>query len=200
MADFRRYLPLSYREPHDESDVSSDWRPLTAQSLSRLADLLQAMPEAAWQTESMRPLGRQGRMTVAAAVDRLARRVESSRFELLFPSGAAERAPEELIAALRRAALSPLRKGMADLVTLALTCYDVAHPLGLPDPLDSKASGAAVLARAASADSAIRSIVRQRTLAPTDATWRIGTGPEIRGTAAVLLLWLAGRDVLPDFE
>lgn len=200
MADFRRYLPLSNRELQDESNVSSDWRPLTAQSLARFADLLQAMPESAWQAESMRPLGRRERMSVAAAVDRLARRVESSRFELLFPSGAAERAPDEMIAALRRAAQSPLRRGVADLVALALTCYDIAYPLGLPDPLDPKASGAAVLARAASADSAIRSIVKQRTLAPTDATWRIGTGPEIRATAAVLLLWVAGRDVLPEFE
>jgi len=199
MADFRRYFPLSNREPVDETNVTGDWRRLTSESALRTADLLHALPASSWPESTMRRVGRNGRMTVTAVADQLAHRLESSRLELLFPSAAAERSPGEIVAALRRAAAAPLRRGVADLAATALACYDISYPLGLGDPLDPTASGAAVLARAAAAPPAIRSILRQRTLAPVDATWRIGSGPDIRATSAVLLLWVAGRDVLPEF-
>ena len=272
MADFRRYLPLSNREPIDESGVTGDWRPLTSQSLEAMADLLESLPREAWSSDSMRPARRgpllggpllggpdlgspdlgnplrddpphesSGLMTVAAVAERLAHRVESTTFELLFPAllvGSEPRSPDQLVAALRDAAVALTRRGVRDLTEVMLAACDIAHALdiGLP-PLessagvagtppvvteaaandsvttvpadsvsappfrrfDTKAFGAAVLARAATSSPAIRSIVRQRTLAPTDAGWRIGSGPEICATSSVLLLWVAGRDVRPEF-
>ncbi|THG32377.1 hypothetical protein [Naasia lichenicola] len=258
MADFRRYLPLSNREPVDESGVTGDWRPLTSQSLMALADLLESLPPDAWSSDSMRPSRRpsilggplrddaphesSGLMTVTAVAERLAHRVESTTFELLFPTllvGSDPRSPDQLVAALRDAAAALTRRGVRDLTEVMLAACDIAHALGIELPpidssagvagtrpvvteaaaandsvtsvradsasappfrrFDTKAFGAAVLARAATSSPAIRSIVQQRTLAPTDSSWRIGSGPDIRATSAVLLLWVAGRDVRPVF-
>jgi hypothetical protein len=58
-------------------------------------------------------------------------------------------------------------------------------------------SGAVALARALSAPTAIRAVVRGRTMRATDAGWEFGTGPELAGTARKLVLFLYGRGPVP---
>jgi hypothetical protein len=43
-------------------------------------------------------------------------------------------------------------------------------------------------------------VVRDRTLAPTDADWRIGRGPELPGSAAAIVLFLFGRAGFPSAD
>jgi uncharacterized protein (TIGR03083 family) len=55
MSDLSRYLPLSNRPRHDESDVSSSWNAELADVLGALATALAPLPDAAWATASRRP-------------------------------------------------------------------------------------------------------------------------------------------------
>ncbi|HEY8588535.1 MAG TPA: hypothetical protein VIL55_03175 [Naasia sp.] len=201
MSDLWRNLPLSSRPAEDESTVSSDWRPRTAAALRALADSLTPLPEARWSEPSLRP-GRGGvPATVRETIDDLVWRLGASAFERIFPPDRTARSRDDLLADLHHWAhrVERGRRGIGDLTAVAEHAYDVTLPLGLPDPVDSRGSGAVALARAAAAPTPLRGLLRGRTLAASDAGWRIGTGPEIRGTAAELVAWLSGRAVRPVF-
>jgi hypothetical protein len=63
--------------------------------------------------------------------------------------------------------------------------------------VDPITSGAVALDRSLRAPLAIRAVVKNRTLRATDADWQFGTGPEMPGTAAALVLFLYGRAGVP---
>lgn len=201
MSDLWRNLPLSSRPPEDESTVTSDWRPRTAAALRVLADALVPLPVERWGEPSLRPAPAGGTATVQGAIDDLVWRLGAPRLERLFPTDRAVRSRDDLLADLHHRAhlVERGRRGIGDLVLVAEHAYDVTLPLGLPDPVDPRGSGAVALARAAAAPTPLRAVLRGRTLEATDAGWRIGSGPAIRGSAAELVAWLSGRPVRPVF-
>lgn len=209
MADFYRYLPLSPRSAVDESGVSRDWRGRTADTASLLADRLETVDLAAWSAPSMRPRSAgtrsdraRDRLPVQEVVEHLVWRLGSSRLELVFPSPPEERTPAELIARLRADALRRRagagRKGLGELSAVVTAAFDVTLALGLPSAVDRVSSGAVALGRALTAPTPIRAVLRGHSLTATDAAWTIGAGPELRGTAGELVLWLYGRSTRPE--
>ena len=55
MSDLSRYLPLSNRPRHDESDVTSSWNAELAEVLGTLTRALAPLPDTAWASASRRP-------------------------------------------------------------------------------------------------------------------------------------------------
>lgn len=202
MSDVWRDLPLSSRSRGDESTVTNDWRPRAASALLALADALSAVPPERLGEFSLTP-GRKGsRMSVAeTAADLL--HVLENRFHGLLPRDAEPPTgplPEELRAAAARLQEGQGRKGLAPLRAVVQHCYDITLPLGLPDPVESRASGAVALGLAAAAPTPLRGVLVGRALIADDADWEIGSGPAIRGTAGELVSWLGGRDIAPRFD
>ncbi len=111
---------------------------------------------------------------------------------------------DELAHRLRTLALEALMPGakrsIGALSAAVLAAYDIAVATNLHIELDPIATGSVALASVLSAPIGIRAVVRDRTLAPSDADWHIGHGPEINGTAASILLFLAGRTGFPTPE
>lgn len=204
MSDWLRHLPLGGRERGDESGVSGDWRPKIAATLSAFSASLATRPDSEWETPTLRRAAGGGVASVRDVLDALVRRLGSTRLELLFPEPRETREPDEILAALDAASTRAARHGgrgsLSELDAVLTSVYDVCHVLGLADPAESLASGAVALGRAAAAPTPLRAVLRDHTITATDAEWQIGRGPEIRGTAMLLVLWLAGRPLRPEFE
>ncbi|MEP6479726.1 MAG: hypothetical protein ABJB03_10065 [Rhodoglobus sp.] len=203
MSDLGKYLPLSQHAATDESAVTGNWAELTGQTLVRLADLLDALGTTALDRPAMRAgstIGDVARELFAPSRrDRLRRAATlgiAQRRSVAAPvddSCVAARVRELAVAASGPGA----KRSVHDLSIAVVTAYDIATASQSPMALNATASGAVALARSLSAPLEIRAVLRDRTLAPTDADWRLGRGPEISGTAAAIVLFLFGRAGFP---
>lgn len=216
MADFASYLPLGHPPPSDESGVSPDWNDHLATTLGAIADLLVTLSAEQWEAPSLC-----ARWRVRDVAGHIVWRLGSSNRELVTgiarawvghfinPSRAidvlsrrAGRAePAELVAGIRRIALEKAagrgRSGITELTEAVVHGFDLAHPLDLTLPISPIASGAVALRQRLIAPGGIKAVLRVRTLAATDAGWRLGRGPELPGTAEDHILFLFGRRGLP---
>ncbi|MBC7724698.1 MAG: maleylpyruvate isomerase family mycothiol-dependent enzyme [Burkholderiaceae bacterium] len=212
MSDFAQHLPLSQRSAEDESGVTGDWRPLIAECLAHVADLLEPLTAEQWESASLCEGWR-----VADVAGHLAWRVGTPAGELLTSSVRAvvrERvSPRALTTAMaeRRAANGQAalvaelraiagdravrrgRRNIGELAEVVIHGYDMATALGIPLEFPARATGAVALARTLLAPARLRAVVRHRTLRATDAGWSVGRGPEIAAPAEALVLFLAGR-------
>lgn len=198
MSDLWRRLPRLRRRNSGPSP--RDWRPRIAAALRGLADELAALPEEGWSQRTLSP-GHRGTVedVVADLLARLTAPGVLRRRRSSGPTGAHEELVERLRAAADRADAGEGPHGLPALAAVVQCGYDVTVALELPDPVDPETSLAVARARVSSADPELRALLRGRALVAEDAGWRIGAGPEIRGSAAVLVSWLGGRPVVPVF-
>ncbi|MGI9823052.1 maleylpyruvate isomerase family mycothiol-dependent enzyme [Agromyces sp. Marseille-Q5079] len=142
MSDLSRYLPLSNRPRHDESDVSSSWNAELAAVLGSLTTALAPLPDADWTTTSRRPA-----WTVHDVLAHLAWRLSTPRGERWrtsarslaeqgFSAGAAE------LAIARRAAASADGTPSATVRRLA-AMRDTASALARPSASASASDASA---------------------------------------------------------
>lgn len=198
MPDLWRRLPRlrPLRRP-----TGRNWRPWIAAVLRGLADHLTELPDAGWTHQTLSPSVR--RSTVEDVVADLVARVSSGPLRRALPSAPRADGRADLVAHLREAAervdSGRGHHGIGELTTVVQHCYDITVPLELPDPVPAEASQAVARSRVALAPAELRTLVRARALVAEDAGWRLGSGPEIRGSAAVLVSWLSGRPVVPVF-
>lgn len=204
MADFARYLPLSQRSRRDERGVTSDRRAPTATVLGAIAAALRAGGEAGWSTPA------DDGTTVADAVGRLvagfdrpparraldtAQRALGMEARAVAPAAPVE-GPADAAAALDvRAALITERPQPTRIVELddaVVAAIRVGDALGAPIAIPPLASGAVALRRAAAAPTPIKAVISGHSLHATDASWTIGHGPVLVGTAHELIRFLAG--------
>ncbi|MBF4462914.1 MULTISPECIES: hypothetical protein [unclassified Rathayibacter] len=193
MPDWSRFLPLSTRVSVDESGVSNDWRPLVAERLDRLA-VLAASPsftegEAA-SAVSGRLLGELVVRLSSTTGQRLATRV-GAREAATPPPPAALAAALASIAAARRSGIGP--HSVAELVEVVRVELALTPDAVLPE----RVSGGVALDRVQRAPLAIRATVRGHTLAPPDAEWTLGSGPELRAPSTAILRFLLGLGPFP---
>ncbi len=106
-------------------------------------------------------------------------------------------AARDRLSATIAAVPSGRRVRVAALGTVLAEAYDFAALTGRPLDVDQVTSGAVALDRSLRASSAVRAVVKNRTLRATDADWEFGSGPELRGTAAQIVLFLSGRAGVP---
>lgn len=212
MADFARYLPLSYRAPQDESRVTSHWGTDIADLLRAVATLLDGQPASAWEAPSLNR-GWSVRESVGYLVARLGTPTGELVRVLTFGNlehgfrgrataeaiarQAAAHPTDELVASLLRIADDKSgargRTGIRELAIATVGALDIGGGLGARLHLRPTASGAVALRRALAAPTEIRAVVRGRTLSATDADWSFGRGPEMADTAEKILLFLYGR-------
>jgi hypothetical protein len=202
MSDVWRDLPLSARARDDESSVTNDWRPRAGQALQALCESLGALPAERWSEPSLTPARRGVTLSVSDTAVELLQALDN-RLHGLLPGDSkppADPLLDELQAAARRLLAGEGRKGLGPLKAVVQHCYDIALPLALPDPVESRASGAVALGLAAAAPTPLRGVLAGRSLIADDADWEIGRGPAIRGTAGELVSWLGGRAIRPRFD
>ena len=174
MPDLMHELPLSWREPRDESTVSSDWRAGLIRVLGAAADLIDGRlaqaPDDEWSGQFLRA----ARITPPADADAGAAGIRASALAL--ETG-------------RRVSIKQLDR--------AVYAYlDLCEQLGATPELEATTSGAVALARAVSAPTPIRAVISGHSLHATDAYWTIGHGPELAATAVELLNFLGGRSLV----
>ncbi|MWV49181.1 hypothetical protein GRS96_07800 [Rathayibacter sp. VKM Ac-2803] len=198
-ADWSRFLPLSSGPRGDESGVSNDWRVPVAERLDRLAvRAASALAASPSRTEG------EAASAVSAAhlLGELVVRLSSSTGQRLATRFGAREAsspppPAEIPAAL--AALASARRsgggpnGVAELVEVVRAELALSSGLALP----SRLSGAVALDRLQRAPLPIRAAIRDRSLAPTDADWRLGRGPAVVAPAEEILRFLLGLGPFP---
>jgi hypothetical protein len=198
MPDLWRRLPRlrPLRRP-----TGPNWRPRIAAVLRSLADQLAELPENRWAERTLSPSMRNG--SVADVAADLVERVTSSPLRRALPSGAPTFGDAGLVEQLRVAAdrveSGRGHHGIGELTAVVQRCYDITVPLELPDPVPAEASQAVARGRVTLASAERRALLRGRSLVAEDAGWTLGSGPEIRGSAAVLVSWLSGRPVVPVF-
>lgn len=171
MPDFSRYLPLSQRAVADERALSTD-------RTTAMIEIVRAA-EHAWA---------HAEPGTAAA---------TAWTSFLAASGLRGTAPDEIVADLRsRAHRTPalLRVGTA-FARADQEATAAGHP---PAPLRAERWGMLSLLASAHLDFDRRAVVNGFTLAPDDAEWRIGHGPERTGSAREIAAFLLGvSDVAP---
>jgi len=187
MSDIPKYLPLSQRPRRDETAVTSNWSHQVAALLLQLAEIVDGLDDTQWEQ-------------VADATNTTLWLATTSRLQRLRvrvgPQLAREQAAQALRSAAVDAATGAARRGIQVLSAVVVGTWEVAATLGLSVEVDAVASGAVALARSLSAPTPIRAVVQVRTLVATDAGWRVGSGPELEGTAAGIVLFLFGRQGL----
>ena len=188
MSDVSRYLPLSQRSRHDESDVSGDWSQRLSVVLGSLTVLLDDL------TPDEQTL-------VRDTVGRLVWRLRANRRARL---GAKLRRREPLSmsddqsAVLRSiAAGSGRRRPVADLASAVLATLEVASATQRAVELDAVSLGAVAVARALSAPLPVRAVLGTTTLVAADGEWSVGRGTQRRANGADIVLFLYGRTGLP---
>lgn len=92
---------------------------------------------------------------------------------------------------------SARRLRVTALGTVLAEAYEFAALAGRPLVVDTVTSGAVALDRSLRAPLAIRAVIKNRRLRATDADWEFGTGPELAGTAAEVVLFLYGKAGVP---
>lgn len=216
MSDVARHLPLSMRPPVDETGVSGDWRPLIAESLTLVADLLTTLPVDDWDRASLCDgwrvrdaaghlvwwLGSSLPAIVAGGVRTVLRdRVSPLRLTDVEARRAGDADPDEIIRSLRSIAAARAagtgRKRVGELAEVVIHGYDIGGALGHPLAFPARATGAVALARSLAAPVPVKAVVRHRSLRATDAGWTVGHGTEIAAPAEALLLFLYGRTGMP---
>jgi hypothetical protein len=217
MSDVAKYLPLSQRGPEDESSVTGNWSTHLVATLGELAAILDRASPSQLELPTTRAgfdvrttvghtlwhLGRsrtqrardvtgvmiRGRMTRAAALRELSRTISPD-------------SPTVCASALRERAhgvgTSGQRSTVGDLSVAVVDGYSIAATLGTTLKVDPIASGAVALARSLSAPVEVRAVLQDRSLKATDATWIVGRGRELAGTASELVLFLWGLAGLPE--
>jgi hypothetical protein len=204
VADFARYLPLSQRPHGDERGVTSDRRAPTAAVLGAIAATLRSGGEHGWK--AMADDG----TTVAGAVAHLVagfdlpptrRALDTARRALGMdgragaPGVPLDGAADAAAALDVRAALITERPQPTHIVELddaVVAAILVGDALGTLIAIPPLASGAVALRRAAAAPTPIRAVISGHSLHATDASWTIGHGPVLVGTAHELIRFLAG--------
>lgn len=194
MDEFAKYLPLSQHQTADETGVTNNWSRHLGMILLRVAEVLEACGDASLSAPSMqegRTVREVARELVRTSGGRMSRR-----------GSTAEVGDEELAPRLRELAVLRMsgrpRASVRELGRVMIGAYDIAHGLHQPLVIDPVATGAVALARALTAPTPIKAVIRGRTLHATDAGWRVGHGPELPGTAAAIVLFLYGRGGVPS--
>ena len=211
MSEFADYLPLSQRGAFDESQVSGDWRPVTAQCLFRLVDLLQTLDLTAWENPSLRA-GWRVRDVIAELLWRCDSRsweLGLERFRAAFRDPLtldpdiirlASVAPSELIERVRGLSIQRAnrvgRRGIVDLSDVVSRSYEVARSCGRDLDLPAIATGAVCLARILTAPLPIRAALAGRSLEATDVGWTVGRGIALSAPAEQHVLFLFGQRAL----
>jgi hypothetical protein len=213
VSDLFRFLPLSNRTAKDESDVSSNWARQTGTALLQIADILDELTPDQWDVAALRD-----EFTVRTTVGHLvwwlgdprtARRAEflrtastRERIEVEASRAAATASPADLIQRVRSLSvdfLAPNAKATIREVSVAVVdAYDIAYSTGRTVHVDELASGAVALARSLEGPYVMRAVLGERTLKASDADWKVGFGPELKGTAGAIVLFLWQRHGLPD--
>ena len=221
MSDVAKYLPLSQRGPEDESSVTGNWSTHVVATLGELAALLdRATPsqlDTAVQLDTAAHSDSDVRTTVGHILWHLGRSRTQRARDLAtmmvrgrMPRAAALRelsssaspdSPAVCASALRERAhllgSSAQRSSISDLSVVVVDGYSIARALGASLTVDPIASGAVALARSLSAPVEVRAVLQDRALKATDASWTVGRGRELAGTASELVLFLWGRAGLP---
>lgn len=205
MSDFAEHLPLSNRPRGDESAVRGGWARETADALDALGALLDAHPDVAAS-----PAG-DGRQTVADAVRALITRLRRRSLErLLAILGAVDTPSAELAAAdtgqlagllaleAQRLRATPRGPGVRALTEAVVLLVTTARAEGLPDPTTTDTLGAVALDLAVRQQSALRPTLQRHALVAATGGWRIGSGQARRCDERDIVLFLAGRQGLPD--
>ncbi len=92
---------------------------------------------------------------------------------------------------------STRRVRVTALGTVLAEAYEFAALTGRTLLVDAVTSGAVALDRSLRAPLAIRAVIKNRRLRATDADWEFGSGPELTGTAAEVVLFLYGKARVP---
>lgn len=206
MSDLGKYLPLSQRaatnKSTDESAVTGNWAALTGQTLARLSDLLDTLG-----SEFLGQPAVKAGSTIGDVARELFAPSRRDRLRRAATLGIAQRRAvarvddDELAARVRELAVAAsapgAKRSIHDLSVAVVAAYDISTASRSPIVVDPTASGAVALARSLSAPLEIRAVLRDRTLAPTDADWRLGRGADICGSAAAIVLFLFGRAGFP---
>lgn len=216
MSDVARFLPLSQQPREDESGVSSNWSPQLSVVLADLARVVDSLSPEELDAPSLQPgyrvrdslghlfwrLGSTRRARGVAITKRVLSQRESpasARRSLSVEAAHTATAPATALRTLAAAASVPsAHSTIGDLSVVVVDALDVARSTGRPLAINGVATGAVALARSLSAPTPIRAVVRQRTLSATDADWTVGTGKELRGTAAAIVLFLWRRADIPQ--
>lgn len=166
---FARYLPLSQREPVDESTVSSDRRAQLAAVVEAAADLLaetRGTADVAAGFLRAADLAAEDTRTVSAPPDRV-------------------RAAAAAVRTGRRRSIRALARGVRALLTLA-------RDLGREARLDPFIAGAVALYAATTAPGDRRAAIRGHTVRAADADWAFGSGPVLTARATDIAAFLLG--------
>ncbi len=208
MSDFANFLPLSLRAAYDESRVSGDWRPLTAQCFTALIRVLLDCSDEEWDSPALRP-----GWTVRAVTAELIWRAEGSRVDLTIDRfRAVFRDPATPDPDLIRLAATPSsrllqrmgaiaarrservgRRGVGDLSDVVSRSYEIARSLGRDLELPAVATGAVCLAQLLVAPLPIRAAIAGYRLEASDAGWTVGRGRALAAPAEQHVLFLFGR-------
>lgn len=167
MAGFSRFLPLSQREPGDESDVSSNRRGLVADVIDRAAAIL---PDAGGAERARAFLDEAGLDDVALAGD-------TPASALLAASDAVRSGPRRRNRVLARAVRA--------LLTLAAET-------GAEPGLDPMIAGAAAFYAAGTATADRRAAIAGHTVRAADAEWSFGHGPVLTADSIAIAAFLLG--------
>ncbi|MEC5148663.1 maleylpyruvate isomerase family mycothiol-dependent enzyme [Cryobacterium sp. GrIS_2_6] len=219
MPDISQYLPFSRKPQVDDTGTTSDWSPEIAATLTGIAGILETLSAEEWETPSLC-----GGWRVRDAAGHLVWRVGTPTRQLLgtgwtalreqlpnlsvdhavdtLSRRAAEADPDELIASLQTTAAEYAagrvtargRHGITELTEVVVHGLDLAHPLGRALEVSPVALGAVAVRRALIAPTPVKAVVRRRTLAATDAGWRVGRGAVIESTGVNIVLFLFGRE------
>ena len=196
--------------------TASGWASDLDSVLSQVADLLASLPPADWRTQSLdtewtvrdvaghliwrlgSPAGAMVKDGVRAVVGD---GVKPADLIDAMSRKAAEAEPDQIVANLRAIAAEKAagqgRTGVTELAEAIVHGYDLAVPLGRHLDIRPEATKAVADARMLLLTLPLSAVVKERTLAATDAGWSVGSGPAIKGTAQGVLLYLYGRSPLP---
>ncbi|MBA4247685.1 MAG: hypothetical protein C0444_05260 [Microbacterium sp.] len=212
MSDWARFLPLSNRDRGDESGAVGAWARPAAELLQAVAEALDAQPSLL-TAATLRP-----EVAVGADVRDLLTRLGSPWYVRWARAWGVLSTPSATIAAIDDVALPSAlhasaqalaapgaRVSIRDLGLVVAVALDLQAMHGAPVRVDPLSCGAVALDLAVRSRHPQRSLVTARTLAASDADWRVGRGPELRSTGAAIVLFLAGRggvppEVSPDAE
>jgi hypothetical protein len=169
VSGFARFLPLSQREPADESGVSGDRRAALADVVAAAADLLAEASAPAAAAERFLDVG-------GLRADDRARHA----------------APGERVRAVATAVRAGRRRSIRALARAVRAQLELARDLGRPPRIDPFVAGAAALYACTTAPGDRRAVVRGHTVRATDADWAFGRGPVLAGRSVDIAAFLLG--------